>query len=78
MLNFNEKSTEQKIVSLVEEMVVSLNEVEKQNLLKEMELKKGLAAANALKGSVKKNNLKLQDFVDIVRKVRIKNGWNIA
>lgn len=47
-------------------------------MLKELELQKALGEAQAMKDSVKKNALKMQDFVDLVRQVRKQNGWNIA
>lgn len=78
MFNYFDKSTDQKIVSLVEDMLTSMNEADKEKMLKEMEYNKALAQAQKLKGNVKKNILKMQDFVEIVRKVRKQNGWNIA
>lgn len=78
MFDFFEKNTDQKIVSLVEDMLAGMNEAEKEKMLKEMEYNKALVQAQKLKGSVKKNSMKMRDFVDIVRKVRKQNGWNIA
>jgi hypothetical protein len=78
MFNLFEKSTDDKIVSLVEEMLTGMKDAEKEKMLKEMEYNKALAKAQKMKGSIKKNSLKMQDFVDIVRKVRKQNGWNIA
>lgn len=72
------QSTDTRITELVEEMLSSMKEADKKKMLKELELQKALAEAQALKGSVKKNTLKMQDFVDLVRQVRKQNGWNIA
>ena len=71
-------STDTRITELVEEMLSNMKEAEKKKMLKELELQKALAEAQSLKGSVRKNTLKMQDFVDLVRQVRKQNGWNIA
>jgi hypothetical protein len=76
MFNLSEKSTEQKISSLVEEMVTSLNEAEKQKLLKELQYKKAKAAR--LNAGVKKNKVSATEIIEVVRKIRIADGWNIA
>jgi len=73
-----DKSTDSKISDLVQEMLTGMNEPDKKQMLKELELQKALAEAQSLKGSVKKNKLKMQDFVEVVRKIRKQNGWNIA
>lgn len=78
MFNLPEKSTEQKISSLVEEMVTSLNEAEKQKLLKELQYKKAKAEATRLNAGVKKNKVSAAEIIEVVRKIRVADGWNIA
>lgn len=78
MYNPSGKSIDGQITELFRELLSEMNESEKKKMYKELEMQRALAEAEALKGSVKKNTLKMQDFVSIVRKVRKQHGWNIA
>lgn len=78
MYNSSEKSIDGQITELFRELLSEMNETEKKKMYKELEMQRALAEAEALKGSVKKNTLTMQDFVNIVRKVRKQHGWNIA
>lgn len=78
MFNPSENSTDARITELVEEMLNGMKEADKKKMLRELELQMALTEVQSLKGSVKKNALKSQDFVNIVRRVRKQHGWNIA
>jgi len=78
MYNPSEKSIDGQITALFRELLSEMNESEKKRMYKELEMQKALAEAEALKGNVQRNTLTMQDFVNIVRKVRKQHGWNIA
>jgi len=69
MSDFFQSPTDERI----NEFVSNMDSSEKEQLLKALEIQAAYKKARKMKGTVKKNPLKMQDFVEIVRKIRSQN-----
>lgn len=60
--------------SYIAEQVTQMDETDKQQLIRFIEVQAAYKRARKMKGSVKSNDLRMNDIVAIVKKVRTENG----